>query len=57
MVFLMYQSTQQFYTTQINTNVLVSVYCVEVLQHVATRSHNMNIPLVIGLFTDMDAYR
>jgi hypothetical protein len=34
----MYQSTQQFYNKQINTIVLVLVYCVEVLLHVSTLS-------------------
>jgi hypothetical protein len=38
MIFLMYQSTQQFYNKQINTAVLVFVYCVEVLLHVSTLS-------------------
>jgi hypothetical protein len=32
----MYQSTQQLYNKQINTTVLVLVYCVEVLLHVST---------------------
>jgi hypothetical protein len=36
MIFLMYQSTQQFYNKQINITVLVFVYCVEVLLHVST---------------------
>jgi hypothetical protein len=40
MVFLMYQSAQQFYNKQISTTVLVFVYCVEVLLHVSTLSGN-----------------
>jgi hypothetical protein len=36
MVFLMYQSKQQFHNKQINTTALVIVYCVEVLLHVLT---------------------
>jgi hypothetical protein len=38
MVFLLYESTQQFYNKQINATVLVFVYCVEVLLHVSTLS-------------------
>jgi small-conductance mechanosensitive channel len=36
LVFLMYQSTQQFLEKQISTTVLAFIYCVEVLLHVAT---------------------
>jgi hypothetical protein len=38
MLFLMYQLTKQFYIKQINTIILVFVYCVEVLMHVSTLS-------------------
>jgi hypothetical protein len=37
-IFLMYQSTQQFYNKQITTTVLAFVYCAEVLLHVLTLS-------------------
>jgi hypothetical protein len=40
LVFLMYQSTQQFYNKQIDAMVLVFVYFVEVLLHVSTLSRH-----------------
>jgi hypothetical protein len=36
LIFVMYQSTQQFFEKQISTAVLASIYCVAVLLHVST---------------------
>jgi hypothetical protein len=43
MVFLMYQSTLEFYDKHISTTVLAFVYCVEILLHVSTLSGHLQV--------------
>jgi uncharacterized membrane protein len=57
-VFLVYQSTQQFCNKRVRTMVLAFVYCLEVLLCVSTLlSHHWAIIILmlplIGLFTNM----
>jgi hypothetical protein len=59
-IWYLYQSTQQFHNKQINTISLVLIYlcgsiatCFDPVGS-SSGNHHMNMPLIIGLFANMD---